>query len=151
MKKISRILAVTTGVLFILTGAFKLLMVLPGESTLDGRRAFAQMLLQIGVPLPFVMATAIPALEIIGGIGLISGRGARLWAALLALNMIGAIFLVGIPGKAGRVISVGETNIGGEPWRLPLEIALLCIMLWLVISPKKFDEKSAARHTAGHE
>lgn len=137
MRKISSLLVVFTGVVFLLAGAFKALAVLPGESPVTGRRAFAQMLVQLDVPLPFPTAAAIPALEIIGGIGLLVGRGTRLWAALLALDIIGAIFLVGLPGKSGRVISVGDTKIGGEPWRLPLEIALLLILLWLVIFPER--------------
>jgi len=137
MKKVSTSFAVSTGVLFILTGAFKFIASAPGGSTLEGRRAFAQMLLQIGVPLPFIVAAAIPALEIVGGIGLIANRGARIWAALLAFNMIGAILLVGIPGKQGRGISLGETKIGEESWRLPLEIALLLMMIWLVFVPRQ--------------
>lgn len=136
MKKLVRVLTVSAGVLFILAGAFKIGMVLPGGSTLAGQRAFAQMLVQLGVPLPLVFAAAIPALEIIGGIGLISGKGKRVWAALLAFDMIGAIFLVGIPGKSGRAIAVGETKIGEEPWRLPLEIALLFLMLWIAFTPE---------------
>ena len=94
------------------------------------------MLLQIGVPLPFLVAAVSPVLEIVGGIGLISNRGARAWALLLACDMIGAILLVGIPGKMGRVISVGQTQIGGEAWRLPLEIGLLFMMIYFVIYPR---------------
>lgn len=137
MRKTLSSLAMLAGVLFIMAGAFKALAASPGESLLTGRRAFAQMLDQLDVPLPFVAATAIPVLEIIGGIGLIRGRGARLWAALLALDMIGAIFLVGLPGRSGEVLSIGDTKIGGEPWRLPLEIALLLLMVWLVVFPIK--------------
>jgi len=139
MKKIFRIFTISAGVLFILAGTFKLLAPAPEGSTPFASRAFAQMLLQTGVPLPLVFAVAIPALEIIGGISLISGKGKRIFAALLALDMIGAIFLVGIPGKSGRVFSIGETKIGGEAWRLPLEIALLLLMLWVVF---KREEKS---------
>ena len=136
IRKLSTAFAVSAGVLFVLTGALKILAAAPGESTLEGRNAFAQMLLQIGVPLPFLVAAVIPVLEIVGGIGLISNRGARAWALLLACDMIGAILLVGIPGKMGRVISVGQTQIGGEAWRLPLEIGLLFMMIYFVIYPR---------------
>lgn len=135
MKKALQSLVIVSGVLFVLAGVFKFLAPAPGGSTLEGQRAFAQALSQLGVPLPFVMAALIPALEVVGGIGLISGKGRKLWALLLALDMIGAIFLVGLPGKSGRVVSVGATTIGTESWRLPLEIGLLLLMLYVLFLP----------------
>ena len=135
MKKSLRFLVIVSGVLFILAGAFKFLAPAPGGSTLEGQRAFAQALSGLGVPIPFVMAALIPALEVVGGVGLISGKGRKLWALLLALDMIGAIFLVGLPGKFGRVVSVGESTIGAESWRLPLEIGLLLLMLYVLFLP----------------
>ena len=136
IRKLSTAFAVSAGILFVLTGALKILAAAPGESSLEGRRAFAQMLLQIGVPLPFLVAAFIPTLEVGGGIGLIANKGARIWAFLLACDMIGAMLLVGIPGKMGREVSIGQTQIGGESWRLPLEIVLLLMMIWLFIYPR---------------
>ena len=135
MKKLLKVLVIVSGLLFLLAGAFKFLTPAPGGSTLEGQRAFAQALSQLGVPIPVVMAALIPALEVVGGIGLISGKGRKLWALLLALDMIGAIFLVGLPGKSGRGITVGTATIGAESWRLPLEIGLLLLMLYVLFLP----------------
>ncbi|RAX45097.1 hypothetical protein DQ354_11795 [Arthrobacter sp. AQ5-06] len=61
------------------------------EWTIAGTQAaFAQM----GVPAANVSAPLIAGLELAGGIALILGALSRVVAALLAVNMIGALFLV---------------------------------------------------------
>lgn len=134
--KISRIIAVTSGVLFIAAGALKLLLAARGGSTPGG--AFAGFLEQLGVPFPTLFAIAVPLVEIAGGAGLISNFAPRLWAAALAGDMAAAIFLVGAPGKK---IQVGQHSVGSEAWRLPLEVVLLFAMFWLLAFPPQRKEK----------
>src|SRR3954465_15704320 len=45
----------------------------------------------LGIPMPNVAAVCIIALEAIGGLALILGVGTRLFAPLLAMDMLGAI------------------------------------------------------------
>ncbi len=139
--KISRRIAVTAGVLFFAAGVFKMFLFARTGSTPNGNNVFAGFLEQLGVPFPKFFSTAVPLVEILGGAGLISNRAPRLWAAALAGDMAAAIFLVGAPGKK---IQVGEHSVGGESWRLPLEVILLLAMLWILAFPptdKYFEGK----------
>jgi len=113
---------VFAGTVFVLAGLFKLL---------AGRGEFARMLEFSKVPLPQVISVAVPLLEIVGGAALCANRQTRIFAALLACDMIAAIVLVGIPGKRGRVFSAQGHTVGDEAWRLPLELVLLIICVWL--------------------
>lgn len=64
------------------------------EYTLAGTQAaFAQM----GVPAAQLVAPAVAILELVGGVALIAGILARVFAALLAVDMLGALFLVHAP------------------------------------------------------
>lgn len=64
------------------------------EWTIAGTQAsFAKM----GVPAADVMAPAVAVLELGGGVALILGLLTRVAAALLALEMLGALFLVHAP------------------------------------------------------
>jgi len=61
------------------------------EWTIAGTQAsFAKM----GVPAADVMAPAVAVLELAGGVALVLGILTRIVAALLALDMLGALFLV---------------------------------------------------------
>ncbi|MGP9501513.1 DoxX family protein [Specibacter sp. AOP5-B1-6] len=72
------------------------------EFTLAGTQgAFTQM----GVPAADVVAPIIATLELVGGIALILGLATRPFAALLTLNMLGAIILVHAP--AGIFVEAG--------------------------------------------
>jgi putative oxidoreductase len=52
---------------------------------------------QVGAPLPAVTAPAVSILELVGGAALLVGLLTRLFAALLALDMLGAFALVHLP------------------------------------------------------
>lgn len=72
------------------------------QYTLDGTvAAFGQM----GVPAAGFVAPVIATLEIVGGVALILGVLTRVFAALLGLNMLGALFLVHAP--AGVFVDAG--------------------------------------------
>ncbi|GAA4051939.1 DoxX family protein [Arthrobacter methylotrophus] len=64
------------------------------EFTITGTQAaFGKM----GVPAADMVAPIVATLELVGGIALIAGVLARVFAALLALDMLGALFLVHAP------------------------------------------------------
>ncbi|MGO4122340.1 DoxX family protein [Arthrobacter sp. YAF16] len=80
------ILRVVTGFLFAAHGWQKF-----SEFTIPGTQAaFAQM----GVPAANLVAPAVATLELAGGIALILGVLTRVFALLLAVDMLGALFLV---------------------------------------------------------
>ncbi len=80
------ILRVALGVIFTAHGWQKF-----NEFTIAGTQAsFAQM----GVPAADLVAPVVAVLELAGGVALILGLFTRIVAALLALDMLGALFLV---------------------------------------------------------
>lgn len=80
------VLRVIAGFLFAAHGWQKF-----SEFTIPGTQAaFTQM----GVPAAQVAAPVIATLELVGGIALILGVLTRVFAALLAVDMLGALFLV---------------------------------------------------------
>jgi putative oxidoreductase len=80
------ILRVIAGFLFAAHGWQKF-----NEFTIAGTQAsFAKM----GVPAAELAAPVVATLELVGGIALILGVLTRIFAALLALDMLGALFLV---------------------------------------------------------
>lgn len=111
---------IVAGLLFVAAGAFKF--VVP----------FTPALAALGVPLPALFGVLVPLVEVLGGLSLILRRRvpvrvARFATALLALDMLTAITLVGVPGALGHPLRVGGIFIGDEAWRLPLEILLLAV------------------------
>jgi putative oxidoreductase len=83
------ILRIVAGFLFAAHGWQKF-----NEFTIAGTQAaFAQM----GVPAANLAAPVIATLELVGGVALILGVLTRVFAALLAVNMLGALFLVHAP------------------------------------------------------
>ena len=83
------ILRLVTGFLFAAHGWQKF-----NEFTVAGTQAsFAKM----GVPAAEIAAPVVATLELVGGIALILGVLTRMFAALLAVNMLGALILVHAP------------------------------------------------------
>ena len=76
----------------------------------------------LGIPLPNVAAVCIIALEAIGGLALILGVGTRLFAPLLAMDMLGAIFFA--KRHAGL--------IGQNGWELEITLFAACVTLAIV-------------------
>lgn len=130
LPKASRFIARTAGVVFVAAGVLKLFAV----------GVFTSLLAQMNVPLPAVWGVLVPLLEVCGGLSLIALRGVRVSAILLALDMTFALVLVGLPQHARHV---GAYSVGGEAWRIPLEIVLLLAMLWLVFSKGETTEREA--------
>lgn len=108
------ILRVTVGFIFAAHGLQKFV-----EFTIPGTQAaFAQM----GVPAAQIVAPLVATLEFLGGIALIAGVLARVFAALLVLDMLGALVLVHAP--AGIFVEKG-----GFEFVLALAAASLAIAL----------------------
>lgn len=98
---------------------------------------FADFARALHLPFPQLFAIALPLVEIGGGACLLLNRQIRPAAALLAIDMLFAIGLVGAPGLRGQAIKIGVTSVGTEAWRVPLEVMLLVAMLFLAMERKK--------------
>ncbi len=83
------VLRIMVGIVFAAHGAQKLfIMGLPNVAGFFGR---------LGLPAPMATAVFISAIELCGGVALILGWPARIAAALLAVDMLGAIATVHLP------------------------------------------------------
>ena len=83
------VLRVVVGIVFIYHGYDKLF-----GSGIAGTTGFFT---QIGAPLPGVTAPLVGVLEFAGGVALVLGVLTRLTAALLAIDVLAALFLVHLP------------------------------------------------------
>jgi uncharacterized membrane protein YphA (DoxX/SURF4 family) len=138
-----RALRIAASLLFMAAGTFKLMMA----------SSFAQMLSALAVPLPNLVARAVPLGEVAAGAVLavasfsaarrVPAMLVRAAAAFLALDMLAAIALVGWPGLQDRMQHGGAATIGKEPWRVPLEIALLLIALHALWRPSDSSTRKA--------
>jgi putative oxidoreductase len=91
------ILRVIVGIVFIVHGAQKLFVFgIPGVTA-----GFAQM----HIPLAAVAAPGVAILEFVGGIALVIGLFTRIFAILLAIDMLGAILFV--HGRNGFFLPMG--------------------------------------------
>ena len=103
------VLRLVVGILFALHGAQKLFTgMLPG---------FGSSLTRMGVPLPNVAAVLVAFVEFIGDVLLIAGLFTRVAAALIAIDMVFAIFLVhlrrGFFNQGGGFRQLGHTLADG--------------------------------------
>ena len=126
---IARIVA---GLVFIVAG-FGKLVVLPIVARLrPGIPTFAAVLAAVHVPLPFLTSLAVCTLEIVGGVALLTRRFVRPASALLALDMLGALISLSVPATFfHRPVVLGSITLGNEIWRVPLEVSLFLALLWL--------------------
>ena len=109
------ILRIVIAVVFIAHGSQKLFS--------DGTHGVAKAFAQLGVPFPTISAVATSGLELIGGIILLLGLLSRPVAALLAVDMAGAVYFV---AHANRGFF---SNHGGYEYPLTLLAASLALAL----------------------
>jgi len=84
------ILRIVVGVVFIAHGSQKLFVF--------GIHGVVGGFTQMGVPLPSITAPLVAIIEFVGGIALVLGLFTRVFAILLAIDMLGAIVLVHFRG-----------------------------------------------------
>jgi putative oxidoreductase len=87
-----------------------------------GIQGTAKFMGRLGIPMPGVAAVSIIALEAIGGLALILGGATRLFAPLLACDMLGAIYFS--KRNAGF--------FGPKGWEFELTLCAACITLAIV-------------------
>jgi len=94
-------LRLVVAIVFIVHGYGKL----SGAGVGPGMEGFIQMLTGLGVPLPSFAAWVVALVEFVGGIGIFLGLFTRVWAGLLAINMVVAYALVKtkMPFPAGEI------------------------------------------------
>jgi len=80
------VLRVVVGIVFLMHGGQKLFVY--------GFHGVAGLFASLGIPLPAIAAVVVTLVEFVGGLFLILGVVTRLAAALLAFNMLVAIFVV---------------------------------------------------------
>ncbi len=95
---------------------------LPGE-----REAFVGMLRTIEVPQPGLMAWAVGALEVVGGLALIAGAFVVIFGSLLTINMLVAMFTVHLPHGFSFMSITGMTETGPTFGMPGYEVNLLYI------------------------
>jgi putative oxidoreductase len=104
-------LRLVVGLVFMVHGAQKLFVF--------GLGGAAGFMAKVGIPLPFLAAVVVTAVELLGGLALILGLGTRLAAALLAFDMLVAIL----------VVKLSAGFVGGYEFELTLLGASLSLAL----------------------
>jgi putative oxidoreductase len=100
--------AVSTGVgLLVLRAVLGIVMVVHGwqKFFVDGISGIEGSFTQVGVPLPGMSAVGVATVELVGGVLMVLGLGARIVGALYAACMIGAIAFV--HASAGFLAAAG--------------------------------------------
>jgi putative oxidoreductase len=77
-----------------------------------GPAAFAELLKQAHIPLPFANAWLVTLLEIFGGLALLMGAFVTIVSVPLILSMLGAMFTVNIKYGFSAVNTIGLTSQG---------------------------------------
>jgi len=107
------VLRVVVGIVFVVHGYQKLFKF--------GFHGVAGMFGHMGIPLPAFFAVVVTLVEFVGGILLIAGIAVRISSALLAIDMMVALFKVHLPH--------GFFSPNGVELPLTLLAALICLML----------------------
>ncbi len=92
-----------------------------------GPAAFAELLKQVGVPLPLANAWLVTLLEIFGGLAVLMGAFVVVVSIPLLLSMLGAMFTVNIKYGFSAVNTIGLTPEGPQLGPPGYEINLLYI------------------------
>jgi uncharacterized membrane protein YphA (DoxX/SURF4 family) len=109
-----------------------------------GPEGFALYLSAIGVPFPLFNAYMVCLVEMICGALLMispflhqpySTHLTRMTAFPLMVDMIVALSTVGVPNALGYPVRMFDIAVTAQPWRLPLEVLLLAITLYLLLKP----------------
>ena len=90
-----------------------------------GHEMFLGMLQNIGVPAAGMMAWAVGAVELLGGIALIVGAFGSIASALLIINMLVAMFTVHLPNGFNFIHITGMTDTGPVFGMPGYEVSLL--------------------------
>jgi uncharacterized membrane protein YphA (DoxX/SURF4 family) len=124
--KQKRLLRLAVGVVFLVAGTGKALLPVLIPLVKPGLPTFGQILAALGVPLPVVTGYLVCAVEIGGGLALLTDRFVPLTCIVLIGDMLGALVSLSVPATfLGRPLQIGGLTLGNEPWRVPLELALL--------------------------
>ncbi len=81
---------------------------------------------QVDVPLPTLVSYAVVVIELVGGLCLLIGLLTRLWALLVAVQMLAITFIV--KGDLGLIAPAG----GGPGFELDLVIGAAALALFLI-------------------
>jgi putative oxidoreductase len=100
------------GVLFVQTGWAKL-------HSLDQVTAFFR---ELGIPAASIQAPFVASVELVGGLLLIAGLGARVAAAMLSGTMVVAL----VTAKRGEIHGIGD--LANQ-----IEFAYLALFIWIVV------------------
>ena len=92
-----------------------------------GHEMFTGMLQNIGVPAAGLMAWAVGAVELLGGIALIVGAFVSVASVLLSINMLVAMFTVHLPNGFSFIHITGMSDAGPVFGMPGYEVSLLYI------------------------
>jgi putative oxidoreductase len=92
-----------------------------------GHEGFAGMLTMIGIPAPGLMAWVVALVEVVGGLALIAGAFTAIVGALLAIEMLVALFAVHLTHGFNFINIVGMTDAGPQFGMPGYEVNLLYI------------------------
>ncbi len=114
---------------------------------------FLGMLQGIGVPAAGLMAWLVGIVELLGGLAIIAGAFVSVAAALLIINMLVALFTVGLPNGFNFMNMTGMAEAGPQFGMPGYEVNLLYIAGLLALflrgaSHMSVDEKLAERKAA---